>query len=85
MTVGDIRYATGRVIRRRRMMADITLAETSRLTGISISHLSEVERGKKNISSEALEKIAHMLGMTTATMLREIADEITKTSRRGTR
>ena len=43
-------------------------------TGVSLGYLSEVERGQKEASSELLSSIAGSLGVSTAQMLRLVAD-----------
>ena len=42
--------------------------------GVSLGYLSEVERGQKEASSELLSSIAQSLGVSTAQMLRMVAD-----------
>lgn len=41
---------------------------------MSLGYLSEVERGQKEASSELLSSIAESLGVSTAQMLRMVAD-----------
>jgi transcriptional regulator with XRE-family HTH domain len=47
-----VRGAFGHVTRMLRQNNNLSLRQTSALTGISIAHLSEFERGKKEMSSE---------------------------------
>ena len=51
-----------------------TLREVSEKAGVSLGYLSEVERGQKEASSELLSSIAQSLGLSTAQMLRMVAD-----------
>ena len=51
-----------------------TLREVSEKAGVSLGYLSEVERGQKEASSELLSSIAQSLGVSTAQMLRMVAD-----------
>ena len=51
-----------------------TLREVSEKAGVSLGYLSEVERGQKEASSELLSSIAGSLGVSTAQMLRLVAD-----------
>lgn len=46
----------------------------SEKAGVSLGYLSEVERGQKEASSELLSSIAGSLGVSTAQMLRLVAD-----------
>lgn len=42
----------------------MTLAELAGKVGVSIPHLSEVERGKKNLNNHLLVRLASALGVT---------------------
>jgi|LSQX01.1.fsa_nt_gb transcriptional regulator with XRE-family HTH domain len=46
-------------LRRSRIKLDLTLKDVNRLTGISVSFLSEIERGKTNPSIETIQKLAN--------------------------
>ena len=69
-----LREAIGRVLRDLRTRDHKTLREVSEKAGVSLGYLSEVERGQKEASSELLSSIADALGVTTAQMLRMVAD-----------
>ena len=64
----SLREAIGHVLRNK------TLREVSEKAGVSLGYLSEVERGQKEASSELLSSIAGSLGVSTAQMLRLVAD-----------
>jgi DNA-binding XRE family transcriptional regulator len=56
------RVAMGRRLRDARRAQGRTLSETARRAGISTQYLSEVERGRKDPSSEIIAAIAGALG-----------------------
>ncbi len=58
-----VRAAFGAVLRTRREAVGRTLSEIAAEAGLSPAHLSEVERGRKEISTERLIAVAHALGM----------------------
>ena len=58
-----IRAALGSVLRGRRVAARRTLSEIAAEAGLSPAHLSEVERGRKEVSIERLIAVAHALGV----------------------
>ena len=57
-----VRTALGSVLRTRRGAARRTLSEIAAEAGLSPAHLSEVERGRKEVSIERLIAVAHALG-----------------------
>ncbi|MBT1175480.1 helix-turn-helix transcriptional regulator [Bifidobacterium sp. LC6] len=69
-----LREAIGHVLRDLRTRDRRTLREVSEKAGVSLGYLSEVERGQKEASSELLSSIADSLGVSTAQMLRMVAD-----------
>lgn len=58
-----IREAYGRVLREVRRDQDRTLGDVAAQVGMSKQYLSEIERGKKEPSSEILRAICEALGM----------------------
>lgn len=48
-------------IRELRVAKNLTLAQLSQIVGVSTPHLSEVERGKKNLNNHLLVSIADAL------------------------
>jgi len=58
-TISDV----GRVIKQRRLMAELTLSELSAMSGVSISHLGRIERGERFPSASVLRKLAKPLGI----------------------
>jgi len=57
------REAVGRELRDERQQQDRTLAEVAGEAGVSTQYLSEVERGRKEPSSEVLEAVGGALGL----------------------
>lgn len=53
----------------------------SEKAGVSLGYLSEVERGQKEASSELLSSISDALGVSTAQMLRMVADYLESVER----
>jgi transcriptional regulator with XRE-family HTH domain len=65
------RRQLGRAIRRRRHAASLTLATVSERAGISVSMLSQVERGLLDPSLDTLRNIADALGTASFRLLAE--------------
>jgi transcriptional regulator with XRE-family HTH domain len=68
-----VRGALGAVLRRRREATRRTLTEVAAEAGLSPAHLSEVERGRKEVSTERLLAVAHALGAPPAEIYAELA------------
>ncbi len=62
-TPDDVRRALGSVLRTRRQATRRTLSEIASEAGLSPAHLSEVERGRKEVSTDRLLAVAHALGI----------------------
>ncbi|GAB3667817.1 hypothetical protein GCM10027596_37400 [Nocardioides korecus] len=71
------REAVGRALRAERRRQDRTLADVASRSGVSLPYLSEVERGRKEPSSEILGAVAGALGLRlvdlTARVTRDLA------------
>ncbi|KFI86334.1 DNA binding protein [Bifidobacterium reuteri DSM 23975] len=78
----SLREAIGHVLRDLRTRDRRTLREVSEKAGVSLGYLSEVERGQKEASSELLSSIADSLGVSTAQMLRMVADYLDSVNER---
>lgn len=59
----------GRRMRRFRLAANLSQGELARISNLTKSYLSEVERGKVNISIANLDKIAEALGVPLSILL----------------
>ena len=70
-----LRNAIGFVLRRLRQEQGKTLRERADEARISLPYLSEIERGRKEASSEILSAICHVLDITEQELLLEVADE----------
>ncbi|MGH7775842.1 MAG: helix-turn-helix domain-containing protein [Candidatus Dormibacterales bacterium] len=60
-TVEDVRATLGTVLRGRREVVALSLTQVARRAGFSPAHLSEVERGQKEISTPLLLEVAAAL------------------------
>jgi transcriptional regulator with XRE-family HTH domain len=72
-----LRYAIGSALRRIRLDRELTLRTVADSARISMPYLSEIERGRKEPSSEILEVICRALGMTLVDLLAEATYEAT--------
>ncbi len=68
------REVAGSVLRRRRLAQGRTLQQVATRAGLSAQYLSEIERGRKEPSSEMLESICGALGLRLADLLIAGAD-----------
>ena len=71
-----LREAVGNALRRRRQAQGRTLREVAAAAGVSLTYLSEVERGRKEASSEVLEAVCAALGLVLAELLFEVAETL---------
>jgi transcriptional regulator with XRE-family HTH domain len=75
-TPEHVRATLGAVLRRHRELQERSLADIVGPAGISSGFLSEVERGRKDISTERLLKVARALDVTIADVYLELAREL---------
>ncbi len=68
-----VRAALGSILRTRREATRRTLSEIAAEAGLSPAHLSEVERGRKEVSTERLLAVAHALGVRPAQVYSDLA------------
>lgn len=66
-----LKQALGHALYFERTRQQLTLRDVASQAPIALSYLSEVERGKKEISSEVLEAVVSALGIQTSDILRE--------------
>jgi transcriptional regulator with XRE-family HTH domain len=71
-----LREAIGDRLRRTRTSQRRTLREVSRVARVSLGYLSEVERGRKEPSSELLASICDALDLPLDELLRRVADDL---------
>lgn len=67
-----LRTMLGDVLRRTRLEQDRTLADVARAARVSMPYLSEVERGRKEVSSEILAAICDALRIDLADLLADV-------------
>lgn len=72
-----LREAIGGSLRRARTLRKRTLRDVSRAARVSLGYLSEVERGRKEPSSELLASICEALDVSLADLLTEVVEEMT--------
>src|ERR1700744_6252522 len=77
-----LREAIGDRLRHARTIQHRTLREVSRAAGVSLGYLSEVERGRKEASSELLAAICGALEVSLSEVLREVSDDLSRDERR---
>lgn len=74
------REVLGARLRRLRKLHGLTLTELAAESGVSPQYLSEVERGRKEPSSEMIAAISGALGLTLVQLTSHVADELQRTS-----
>ncbi|MFG2727560.1 helix-turn-helix domain-containing protein [Streptomyces canus] len=79
------RDLVGDVLRRERLAQERTLKDVADAARISMPYLSEVERGRKEASSEVLAAAAHALGLGLGDLLSLAQGELTQHSARSRR
>jgi transcriptional regulator with XRE-family HTH domain len=75
-----LRTMLGDVLRRTRLEQGRTLADVSRAARVSMPYLSEVERGRKEASSEVLAAICDALEIELAELLAETGRDLAETA-----
>lgn len=76
--VPRLNAALGTVIRQERLAQGMTLRDFSAKVYLSISMISEFERGLVETSSESVAKIAEALGVAQSALVRSAAEQIAK-------
>lgn len=71
-----LRTMLGDVLRRIRSAQRRTLADVARAAKVSVPYLSELERGRKEASSEVLAAICDALGIELADLLAEVGHDL---------
>ncbi|HVL85693.1 MAG TPA: helix-turn-helix transcriptional regulator [Pseudonocardia sp.] len=71
-----LREAIGTALRRARTARRRTLREVSRRARVSLGYLSEVERGRKEASSELLASICEALDVTLPELLADVTADL---------
>jgi transcriptional regulator with XRE-family HTH domain len=71
-----LRSLLGKALRRTRLKQGRTLAEVAGAARISMPYLSEVERGRKEASSEILAAVCDALGIELSDLLADVVREL---------
>ncbi|MCY1136954.1 helix-turn-helix transcriptional regulator [Actinoplanes sp. Pm04-4] len=71
-----LRTLVGDVLRRRRQEQGRTLAEVASEANVSVQYLSEVERGRKEPSSEILAAVCDSLGIELADLVADVGRDL---------
>lgn len=79
------REVLGQRLRAIRAQQRETLAETAGRAGVSPQYLSEIERGRKEPSSEMIAALAGALGTTLAGLTTQVTDELRRQQGAGLR
>src|SRR3954453_21487545 len=78
-----LRRLIGDALRRERQHQGRTLRDVSAAAQVSLGYLSEVERGRKEASSELLAAICTALDVSLADVLREVSGDLAELERRA--
>ena len=73
-----LRQVIGAALRRHRQAQARTLREVADAAGVSLTYLSEIERGRKEASSEVLEAICAALDLVLSELLFEVAETLAR-------
>jgi transcriptional regulator with XRE-family HTH domain len=76
-----LRQVIGNVFRRLRRERGITLRELAEQAQVSVPYLSEIERGRKEPSSESLAAICRALDLDLADLLHEVQYDLATVAR----
>ena len=82
---GDVglRDVIGEVLRDERNHQERTLADVAQEAAVSVQYLSEVERGRKDVSSDLLEAMYGALGLDLAEVLERATERLRVQARGG--
>jgi transcriptional regulator with XRE-family HTH domain len=75
-TAEHVQATLGAILRRHREANEWSLSEIAGAAGISVAHLSEVERGRKDISTDRLVALANALQTTVGELYLELSREL---------
>jgi transcriptional regulator with XRE-family HTH domain len=80
-----LRALVGEVLRRNRLGQRRTLADVARAARVSVPYLSEVERGRKEASSEVLAAVCDALRIDLTDLLAEVGRDLVEGRAAATR
>ena len=78
-----VREAIGEVLRGERTRQERTLADVAEEAAVSLPYLSEIERGRKDVSSELLKSVSDALDIEVAEVLERAARHLRASSISG--
>lgn len=76
-----LRHALGHVLRRLRLEQGKTLRQLALQSRVSLPYLSEIERGRKELSSEILAELCRVLDVSLGSLLDDVSKELTGSER----
>jgi CheY-like chemotaxis protein len=68
MTIGEVKKRFGSVIRNQRIRLQLSQEELGELAGLHRTYISDVERGARNLSLEAIDRLASALKLSISTL-----------------
>jgi transcriptional regulator with XRE-family HTH domain len=71
-----LRHAIGHVLRRLRLEQGKTLRQLAQASRVSLPYLSEIERGRKEASSEILATVCRVLDVSLGDLLDDVSREL---------
>lgn len=71
-----IRTAIGAALRQRRLAGEMSLATVAERAGLSAGHISEVERGVKDLSTDRLARACAALEVDPADLFRDVSTKL---------
>src|SRR5438477_8397408 len=71
---GDLKRLFGTAIKGKRSELGISHEELAHRAGLHRTYISDVERGARNLSLESIEKLAHALELSVATLFARAGD-----------
>jgi transcriptional regulator with XRE-family HTH domain len=78
-----LRTALGASLRRRRDEQGLRIVDVAERANLSVAYVSEVERGRKEPSSEVVSAMCDALGAPLAEVLREVVDTLEREAARA--
>ena len=73
--ITDIRVRFGKAVRIRRSELNISQEDFAERAGLHRTYVSDLERGKRNISLENIERLAKALNLSISELMRRVDDQ----------
>ena len=71
----DIRVRFGNAIRKRRIELHLSQEDFAEQAGLHRTYISDLERGRRNISLENIEKLAKALRLSMSDLMKRVSDQ----------